>query len=384
MHLPLSAGAAAVALCVLLSGAPTMATAVVVHPGDQLLVRVYGHPELSEPVTVNAADEVSLPLAGTVDVHGLGTQQIAERIRVALVPYVIKPAVEVELKGQPDRIFVSGGPGGVLKYQPGETLAAALADLPIGSATPATGDGDSNARRAATTGWLRWRPRASTCAASASSATARALGTYRRLRAVRRRSERPEPAARRHDRLRRQAGRGARQRRRAHAQASRTCGATRPLSDAIAQSGGLTSSAATSHITVQRDGTATSMSLGDPLFTQPATTGETLTVSAAPRVVVAGLVTTPGPVTLKTNFSLLSALYAAGGPTQWADLTQVQVIGANAKSTYDVRQLVHGDVSQNPDLKDGDVVFVPEGHKVDSKGIFQTLMSGAGLLWLIK
>jgi hypothetical protein len=29
-------------------------------------------------------------------------------------------------------------------------------------------------------------------------------------------------------------------------------------------------------------------------------------------------------------------------------------------------------------------VFVPEGHKVDSKGIFQTIMSGAGLLWLIK
>ncbi len=383
MHLPLSAGAAAVALCVLLSGAPTMATAVVVHPGDQLLVRVYGHPELSEPVTVNAADEVSLPLAGTVDVHGLGTQQIAERIRVALVPYVIKPAVEVELKGQPDRIFVSGGPGGVLKYQPGETLAAALADLPIGSASPATADGDSHAT---TTGDDRL------ASMETSRIDIRRVGVERDGRnlgiydvselsaggqsgpnlqpgdtivlvdkpvAVRVTGDVRTPGV-------------------AHLWSDEA------LSDAIAQSGGLASSAATSHITMQRDGTATSMSLGDPAFTQPATAGETLTVSAAPRVVVAGLVTTPGPVTLKTNFSLLSALYAAGGPTQWADLTQVQVIGANAKSTYDVRQLVHGDVSQNPDLKDGDVVFVPEGHKVDSKGIFQTLMSGAGLLWLIK
>jgi len=81
LQLSLSAGAATAALCVLLCSTQAMATAVVVHPGDQLLVRVYGHPELSEPVTVNAADQVSLPLAGTVDVHGLGMVQIAERIR---------------------------------------------------------------------------------------------------------------------------------------------------------------------------------------------------------------------------------------------------------------------------------------------------------------
>jgi protein involved in polysaccharide export with SLBB domain len=360
-----------------------MATAVVVHPGDQLLVRVYGHPELSEPVTVNAADQVSLPLAGTVDVHGLGMQQIAERIRVALVPYVIKPAVEVELKAQPDSIFVSGGPGGVIKYQPGETLSAALADLPIGgSSTATTATSDSRATNADDRRSAMETSHVDTRRVGIER-DGKALGTYDVSALSSGGQSGPnllpgdtivlvdKPVAVRVSGDVRSPGI-------AHLWSDEA------LSDAITQSGGLTASAATSHITLQRDGTTQSVSLGDPIFVQPATAGETLTVASAPRVVVAGLVTTPGPVTLKTNFSLLSALYAAGGPTQWADLTQVQVIGANAKSTYDVRQLVHGDVSQNPDLKDGDVVFVPEGHKVDSKGIFQTIMSGAGLLWLIK
>ena len=43
---------------------------------------------------------------------------------------------------------------------------------------------------------------------------------------------------------------------------------------------------------------------------------------------------------------------------------------------------MHGDTSQNPQLKDGDVVFVPEGHKVDSKSIFQSILGGVGLLLL--
>ncbi|HEV7179140.1 MAG TPA: hypothetical protein VGN11_04680, partial [Candidatus Baltobacteraceae bacterium] len=92
----------------------------------------------------------------------------------------------------------------------------------------------------------------------------------------------------------------------------------------------------------------------------------------------------PGAVTLKTNFSLLSALYAAGGPTKWADLAKVQVLGNDTKTTYDVGSLVRGDTSQNPQLKDGGVVFVPEGRKVDAKGIFQTILSGVGALWLLK
>jgi protein involved in polysaccharide export with SLBB domain len=361
-----------------------MATAVVVHPGDQLLVRVYGHPELSESVTVNASDQVSLPLAGTVDVHGLGMQQIAERVRVALVPYVIKPAVEVELKAQPDSIFIAGGPGGVIKYQPGETLSAAVADLPIAgsSTTTTTSPADSRATNA--------DDRQSTMETShidtrrvGVERDGKTLGTYDVSAMSSGGQSGPnllpgdtivlvdKPVAVRVSGDVRSPGI-------AHLWSDEA------LSDAITQTGGLSTSAATSHITLQGGGTAQSVSLGDPIFTQPATAGETLIVAAAPRVVVAGLVTTPGPVTLKTNFSLLSALYAAGGPTQWADLTQVQVIGANTKATYDVRQLVHGDVSQNPDLKDGDVVFVPEGHKVDSKSIFQTIMSGAGLLWLIK
>src|SRR5271166_880059 len=115
--------------------------AAAVHAGDQLVVTVYGHPELSGPVDVDGAERISLSLAGTIDVHALDLHQIADRITLALAPYVIKPAVDVQLKSQLPVLFVSGGPGGVLKYQPGETLSAALAALPVnGKAVIANGE----------------------------------------------------------------------------------------------------------------------------------------------------------------------------------------------------------------------------------------------------
>jgi protein involved in polysaccharide export with SLBB domain len=121
-----------------------------VHPGDQIFVTVYGHPELTGPFDVNAADQVSLPLAGTISVAGMDTQQIARRIQLALDPFVIKPAVDVQLKTQPDTIFVAGGPGGVLKFQPGETLAAALVDLPVEGRPATTTDATSRSADALT------------------------------------------------------------------------------------------------------------------------------------------------------------------------------------------------------------------------------------------
>jgi polysaccharide export outer membrane protein len=374
--------AALVVLCGLLFASPA-AAAPVVHAGDQLFVTVYGHPELTGPFGVTAAERVSLPLAGTIDVHGLGTLQIAERIKVALKPYLIKPAVDVQLKSQPDRIFVSGGPGGVLKFQPGETLAAALADLPVGgrdAAPSVSTDGPSRSddRLASMTisrvdlrrvGVVRDGKSVGTFDATALSASGGSGPTLEpgdtiilvdKPVAVRVSGAVQTPGL-------------------AHLWSDEA------LSDAFAQVGGLSPSAATSHIALARAGVMQLVALGDPLFMRPAENGDVVTVPSAPRVVVAGLVDKPGSVTLKTDFSLVSALYAAGGPTKWADLAQVQVIGGDTKATYDIRKLVHGDMSQNPQLRDGDVVFVPEGHKVDSKGVFQTIVSVlTSGLWLLK
>ena len=339
---------------------------------------VYGHPELTGPFTVNAADQISLPLAGTVNIHGLSTGQVADRIRVALATYVIKPAVDVQLKGQPDRVFVSGGPGGVLKFQPGETLAAALADLPVSGAPVPTGD-QSTARNDDRLAVL-----------ATSRIDMRRIGVVRdgktlgSFDATQMSSDgAPGPTLEPGDTITLVD----------KPVAVRVNGDVRTpgtahlwndeaLSDAFTQVGGLAASAATSHIQLTRDGASQLVALGDPNLASPAKEGDGLTVPTAPRIMVAGLVDKPGPVTLKTNFSLLSALYAAGGPTQGADLGNVQVMDNDQKSSYDVKKLVHGDTSQNPQLKDGDVVFVPEGHKVDAKGIFQTVLSAVGALWL--
>jgi polysaccharide export outer membrane protein len=88
----------------------------------------------------------------------------------------------------------------------------------------------------------------------------------------------------------------------------------------------------------------------------------------------------PGITTLKNNFTLLSAMYSAGGISKWADLRNVQVTHDGEVTHYDVTALTHGDVSQNPMLADGDTVFVPEGHKVDYSLIFSGLFSAGNIL----
>jgi protein involved in polysaccharide export with SLBB domain len=93
------------------------------------------------------------------------------------------------------------------------------------------------------------------------------------------------------------------------------------------------------------------------------------------------MVDKPGPIVLKTDFSLLDALYSAGGPTKWGDLSKVTVIKNGTSHIYNVAALTHGETSQNPALTDGDTVFVPEGHKVDYGGVFAAL---APLLYLVR
>ena len=353
--------------------------AAAVHAGDQLYVTVYGHPELSGPANVDGSEHLSLTLAGTIDVHGLELRQIADRIRDALEPYVIRPAVDVQLKSQLPAIFVSGGPGGILKYQPGETLAAALADLPVnGKATISTlsnlpsSDVAHNIDQLASSridlrrvGVDRDGKSLGVFDATALSASGQSGPTLQpgdtivlvdKPISVRVAGDVQVPSI-------------------AHLWADE------PLSDAIVQAGGLNESAATSHIALARDGKTRLVALGDPIFSQPPAPNDSLLVPAAPRVAVAGLVDKPSTVMLKTNFSLLNAIYAAGGPTKWADLGKVQVESNGTRQSYDITQLVHGDMSQNPQLRDGDLVFVPEGHKIDYSSVFQNIVSA---VWLFK
>lgn len=350
------------------AGTPAFAA---VHPGDELYVTVFDHPELTGPVTVDTTNHISLPLAGFVDVRNLDAKQIAVRVRTQLAEFIQQPAVNVQLKAQQFTLFIAGGPGGTLKYEPGETLVSALGDLaprlqeiPSGDGSLKTGDLSSLERSRldlTRVGVAREGASLGTFDVTELSATGKSgpilqpgdtLAFVDKPTEVHVIGEVVRPG-------------------------SAYLSPNEPLADAVSQVGGILPTAATSHIALASGGATQMLALGDTRFNSPAQPGDTITVPAAPRVNIVGLVDKPGAVVLKTDASLLSALYEAGGPTKWADLTHVQVIANGAKSSYNVTSLIHGDMTQDPQLKDGDVVFVPEGHKLDVGGIFQTILGAA-------
>ena len=67
-------------------------------PGDLLEVSVSKAPELSGTVRVSEAGKISLPLVGEVEVRGLTPVQLEARLRVALSPSVADPQVSVLVK----------------------------------------------------------------------------------------------------------------------------------------------------------------------------------------------------------------------------------------------------------------------------------------------
>jgi protein involved in polysaccharide export with SLBB domain len=138
----------------------------------------------------------------------------------------------------------------------------------------------------------------------------------------------------------------------------------------------MTQNASYAQILLNRHGTLTQISEGSPEFSQPAQPGDVLTIPSQEHVQVMGAVNSQGEVTLKEDFTLISAIYYAGGPTKWADLGAVMVRHRGTLHKYNMGNMEHGAQTANPALEDGDVVFVPEGHKIDWRGFFQ------GILWL--
>jgi polysaccharide biosynthesis/export protein len=364
------------ALAVLFASASVFGTIepafAAISAGDTIFVRVWNHPELSKQVTVDADGGVRVPLSGVVDIGGMDEAEAAQKLSDSLRRYVVYPAVSVETIEQGKTLFVSGGPGGVLKYQPGETLASAISDVMQSAPQTALSlndagqsltkiDGSQAALRARidlhNVKVLRDDKQLGvydTVAFGTSGDTGPLLEpgdtivfAYKPIQ-VRVAGDVAQPGV--------------------------TYLATdQSLSEAISQAGGSLPTAASNHILLLRGGETRSLALGDPAFSAPAQPGDVITVPQAPRVNVVGTVATPGVVSLKTDDSLLSAMYTAGGPTKQANLRDVQIVHAGTAKTYDVTKLTHGDMSQNPMLADGDTVVVPQGHNVDWSGIFGIL-----------
>lgn len=347
----------------LVAGASAPALAKI-HPGDRVAVLVYNHPELSGQTTVDDAGRISLPLAGGVDTTNLDPSQIAQRVRYQLKPFVRKVAVDVQLVTQAQSIFVAGGPGGILAYSPGENLSSALSQLrtqiavavntvPAQQATYDLDHGRIDLQHISVMrdGALMGPFDASSSALGSGGNVLLQSGDTIQLKnkpvAVTVRGEVKQPGV-------------------------AYLNSTDTMSAAITQVGGELPSSAT-NVTLERDGVSRVVAFGNAEFSQPARPGDIITVPRAFTISVVGMVVKPGDVVLKTDTSLLSALYGADGIQKWADLKKVQVISHGQRTTYDVTALTHGDVSQNPPLADGDTVFVPEGHKIDWSPVFAGL-----------
>ncbi len=82
------------------------------------------------------------------------------------------------------------------------------------------------------------------------------------------------------------------------------------------------------------------------------------------RYYVLGEVGKPGAFPLLPNMTVLQALSAAGGPTEYASLSKIYVLrqenGAQVKRTFNYKQVIKGEKpEQNLLLKPGDTIVVP-------------------------
>jgi protein involved in polysaccharide export with SLBB domain len=148
-----------------------------------------------------------------------------------------------------------------------------------------------------------------------------------------------------------------------------------PLSQALTQVGGPAQSSRIDHLQLVRGGATQDVSLGSPQFAQAAQNGDQLVVSRAAHVDVLGSVEKPGDTMLRGSNTLVSAIYYAGGPVKYANLRAVQVIRAGKKQQYDLGKVQKGGDGDNPQLLDGDVVFVPQGSTFDWSSVWGALGS---------
>jgi protein involved in polysaccharide export with SLBB domain len=342
------------------------------HPGDKVEVQVYNHPELSGVRTLDAMGNVSVPVAGTVAAANLEPKDVAERIRSRLAPYVRKVAVQVRLETQSESIFVAGGPGGSVKYVPGETLSSVVDRLQTTHVTPQAQTAD-NAAVVRGSDAVDLYNGAVDFRRVSIMRDRTVMGPYDLL--ALRAAGQVGPALAPNDTIQ---------------LVNKPIAVTitgdvqhpgtaylrdgEPLAQALAQVGGASPTTATEYgIVLDRAGASSRVSAGGDQFAQPAQNGDQLYVPRAPHVDVVGNVTKPGDTVLRGSPTLVSAIYYAGGPSQYANLKAVQVIHGANKNVYNLDALRKGRAGENPMLADGDVVLVPQGSTFDLNSFWSAL-----------
>jgi protein involved in polysaccharide export with SLBB domain len=359
--------------------------APIVHPGDTISVDVLNYAAVVDDsnnrlaalnagsVVVAADGSISIPVVGAIRVAGESTGEIAALIEKRLSPYVRNPAVTVRLLQQNQVIFLTGATTGTLPYLPGETLSSALGQLreqfekDLGPAmTPIDKNGGTLSRSAID---LR------SIVVERDRHTAAPIDGEQLLS-----SGRLGPSLAPGDTLL-FANKPVRVDVRGEVAAPGAIYLYRgdTLEQALLEAGGVLPSASTADASLLRqDGEELPLPLGGAALREISRDGDTIVVRAAPHVTVLGQVPTPGEFTLKNGATLLSALYVAGGPTKWANVRDIEVVHNGDRKSYDLRGLQHGDLAPNVPLADGDVVYVPEGHRIDASVFFQGLLGALG------
>ena len=362
--------ACAVALVAL--ALPVIAAAAV-QPGDKLNVVVYNHPELSAQPTVDASGNVSLPLVGAVNAGYSDPSVVAGRVRDKLLPYVKHAAVDVQVLAQSTSLFVTGGPGGVVAYAPGETLTGAVQSALLKTATsgsngvpltvsstsldPFRSPIDLRSVRVERDGSTLGNYNVEALLKSGQGGIAMQPGdtiglAYKPVTVTVTGQVKDAGVA--------------------HLQENE------PLSDALLQVGGIDETTAGYGFILNRGDQRQPVTSTSPAYSAPAQNGDLIIVPPAIHVAVTGDVTKPGDISLRGDPSLLSALYLAGGPDAVGDLKNVHIVHDGRSTSYDVTAATHGVPSSVTTLADGDTIYVPANPRhVDYRGIFQTIVSAA-------
>ena len=365
----------------------------IVHPGDTIAVDVLNYAavidnlrgpgdgagrlkDLTADTFVVAADgSISLPVAGTLHVAGKSTREIGKLVATRLTNYVDDPAVSVRLVQQSQSLFLTGATTGTLPFLPGETLSAALGQL--------REQFEKDFSQTLNPGDL------SVGVLARSPIDLRSISIERDGKVgppvdgeLILQSGQPGPPLVPGDTLR-FASKPVRVLVRGQVAAPGPIYLYRDgtLEQAVLAAGGPLASASTKDVSLLRNGTELPLPLGGAALRQAPLNGDTILVRAAPHVTVLGQVPTPGEFTLKNGSSLLSALYTAGGPTKWANVKHIEVVHDGERTSYDLSGLQHGDLTPNVPLVDGDVVYVPEGHKIDASLFFQALGGALGSVY---
>ncbi len=143
------------------------------------------------------------------------------------------------------------------------------------------------------------------------------------------------------------------------------------VTDLLAAAGGPSPKAGLSKAFIMRDNTQIPIDLkrvlgGDQEANTTLKPGDMLVVPEnKDRIAILGAVNRPGPYDLTENMNLIDALAVAGGPSEKANLGDLQIVRFEGGKAQGIKvkadQAIEGkDASQNVKLRSGDVIFIPQ------------------------